>query len=101
MWRQLGDCGQVKAAVTKHGQEHRVLPRGAGYRDSQVGLGFRQVEHLGAVREHRRSGFAGVEAPRIHLGDVGDHVRFDVSRTRQEVAKATQELIVRKRAKRG
>jgi len=51
---QLGDAGQVQAPVGQHLQEHRMLPRGAGGGDAQVGLGLREMEHLRAVRKHGR-----------------------------------------------
>jgi hypothetical protein len=59
--RQLGDGGQVQPPVGQQGQEEGMLPRGAGGGDPDVGLGLGKVEELGAVREHRGRGFAGVE----------------------------------------
>ncbi len=72
--RQLGDAAQVETTVGEHLQDHRVLSSRPSHRDPQVGLGLGEVEDVGAVDEHRGGGLAGVEAPHLHLGDVGDEI---------------------------
>jgi hypothetical protein len=84
----------VQAAVGQHRQQRRVLPRRAGDSDAQVGFSLGEVESLGAVGEHRRGGFAGVESPLFDLADVLDEVGLDTARARHQVAEAPQKLVV-------
>jgi hypothetical protein len=91
---QLRDPAEVKAALLQQLQEPRVLPGGARHGDPQVGLVLREVEHLGAVREHRRTGFPSVQTPGVDLGNVGDQIRLDVPRPGEDVGQAAQQLVV-------
>jgi len=93
-WQQDRDSAEVHAAVAEHGEQHRVLARGAGDGDAKVGLGLREVEPLGAVDEHRWCGLAGVEPPRVHLADMSDKVGLDAARVRDELGKTAYELVV-------
>jgi len=52
------------------------------------------VEPLGAVGEHRRRGFAGVEPAFLDFADVGDEVGLDAARMRHELAEAAEQLVV-------
>jgi hypothetical protein len=74
MGRQKGDPAEVELPVAQHREENRVLARGAGRGDAEVGLGLREVQGLGTVREHRGECFAGVEASFVCFGDVVDEV---------------------------
>jgi hypothetical protein len=88
--RQALDAAHVEAAVRQHGQEHRVASRGPGHRDAQVGLGLREMEHLGAPREHRRGRLASVELAPVHLGHVGHELGLvvaDLLQYREQVSK--------------
>jgi hypothetical protein len=76
---QQRDPAQVKPPVTEHRQDHRMLPRGPGDGDAQVGLGLREVQGPRAVGEHRREGLTGVEASLVRLGDVGHQVLLDAA----------------------
>jgi hypothetical protein len=68
---------QVEPAVAEHVEELRVVARGPGGRDAEVGLEVRELEHFDAVDVHGRFRLARVKAPRIDLGDVGDDVGLD------------------------
>ena len=46
---QFADAGQVKPSIRQHVEEQRMLARGPGRRDAQVGLRLGEVEGLGAV----------------------------------------------------
>ena len=72
-----------------------MLPGGAGGGDAQIGFGFREMEHLGRVGEHRRRGRAGVQTTRVDLGDVCDEVGLDASRLPQDLGEPAQQLVVR------
>ena len=72
-----------------------MLPGGAGGGDAQIGLGLREMEHLGRVKEHRRRGRAGVQATRVDLGEVSDEVGLDASRLPQDLGEPAQQLVVR------
>jgi hypothetical protein len=76
MWRQQADTAQVKPPLGEQGQEHGVLPGGAGRDNAQVGLGFGEVKDLGAVTEHRSARMARVELSLVDLGDVRDEISF-------------------------
>jgi hypothetical protein len=91
---QLGYSGEVKAAIPQHRQEHGMLPCGASHQDAQIGLGFREVEDLGAVREHRGRGFASIEPSLVDLADVGDEVGFHASGPPEDLGQAAEQLVV-------
>ena len=55
------EATQVEPAVPERLQDLRVLARRAGNGDAAVGLGFREMQALGAVGEHRREGLTGEE----------------------------------------
>ena len=97
---EQGDRAQVKAPVAEHRQEHRVLARGAGDGDAQVGLTLREMESLRAVGEHGRERFTGVEASLVRLGNVGDEVRLDAARLAEDLGQAAQEDVVGDRGER-
>ena len=98
--REQGDRAQVKAPVAEHRQEHRVLARGAGDGDAQVGLTLREMESLRAVGEHGRERFTRVEASLVRLGNVGDEVRLDAARLAENLGQAAQEDVVGDRGER-
>jgi hypothetical protein len=100
MGREEGDPAEVEPPVAQHREEHRVLARGAGRGDAEVGLGLREVQGLGAVSEHGREGLTGVEASLVHLGDVGDEVDFEAAGLREDLAQATKEVLVGERRER-
>jgi len=97
---EQGDRAQVKAPVAEHRQEHRVLARGAGHGDAQVGLTLREMESLRAVGEHGGERFTGVEASLVRLGNVGDEVRLDAARLAEDLGQAAQEDVVGDRGER-
>ena len=77
-----------------------MLSRGAGGGDPEVGLGLGEVEDLGAVREHRGRGFAGVEAAPVGLADVSDEVGIVATGLTEETRQAAEQLLVGERRKR-
>ena len=97
---ELRDRGQVQPPVGQHGEEERVLPRGAGRGDPEVGLGLREVEDLGAIRKHRRAGLAGVETPRVDLANVSDEVGLVAPGLLDQVRHVTEQLVVGERRQR-
>jgi hypothetical protein len=94
MRSQLGDARQMETAIPEHREEHRVLSSRPGHGDAQVGLGLGEVEDVCAVDEHRGGGLASVEAPCLHLGDVGDEVGLDAAGLAEEIGEPTQEVVV-------
>jgi len=92
---QPSDPAQVEPSVAQHGEEHRVLARGARHRDPQVSLLLAQVEYLGAVLKHRRGRLAGVEPALVELGDVRHDIGLDTSRLPHERGQAAQQLAIR------
>ena len=98
--RQVGDPAQVKPPVAQHRKDHRVLARGSGHGDAQVGLGLREVQGLRAVGEHGGEGFTSVEASLVHLGDVGDEVGLDAARLGEDLGQAAEEIAVGDRRER-
>jgi len=91
---QLADAGQVKASVRQHVEEQRVLARGAGRRDAQIGLRLGEMEGLGAIREHRRKGLARVEASLIDLGDVSHEIGLGGASPAKQVGEPSEQLVV-------
>ena len=77
-----------------------MLSRGAGGGDAQVGLGLGEVEDLGAVREHRGRGLAGVEPARVDLADVSDEVGLVATGLAEQIRQATEQLVVGERRQR-
>jgi len=71
-----------------------VLARGSGGRDAQVRFGLREAEALRAVGEHRRTCLAGIEPPRIHLGDVCHELGFDPARVAHDLPEPEEEVVV-------
>ena len=98
--RQLRDGRQVQPPVGEQGQEEGMLSRGAGGGDAEVGLGLGEVEDLGAVREHRGRGFAGVEPAPVDLADVSDEVGLVATGPTEEIRQATEEIVVGERRQR-
>ncbi len=98
--RQLRDGRQVQPPVGQHGQEEGMLSRGAGGGDPEVGLGLGEVEDLGAVREHRGRGFAGVEPARVDLANVSDEVGLVATGLTEQIRQATEQLVVGERRQR-
>jgi hypothetical protein len=94
MRRQLGDCGQVKAAGRQHGQEHRMLPGRPGRGNPEIGLGLGEVQDARAVGEHRGECVTGIESSLVDLGDVGHHVGFDAPGLAHELGQAAEQLVV-------
>jgi hypothetical protein len=90
--RDQPGAAQVKAAVGEHRQEFRVLPRGPGHGDAEVGLGLREVQDAQAVHEHGGRRAACVEPPCIDLADVRDQLGLDAARLSHEVAQAAEQL---------
>jgi hypothetical protein len=68
------DRREVESAIGQHLEDHRIFPGEAARGDAEVGFGLGQVEHLDAIRMHGGTGSASVEAPQVHLGDVGDEL---------------------------
>jgi hypothetical protein len=91
---ELGDGGEVEPPVGEHGEEDRVLARGPGGGDAQVGFGLGEVEPLGAIGVHGGRGLAGVGPACVDFTDVGDEVGFVASRLAQDVGEAEEELAV-------
>ena len=77
-----------------------MLSRGAGGGDAEVGLGLGEVEDLGAVREHRWRGFAGVEPTPVDLADVSDEVGLVATGPTEQIRQATEEIVVGERRER-
>ena len=77
-----------------------MLSRGAGGGDAEVGLGLGEVEDLGAVREHRGRGFAGVEPAPVDLADVSDEVGLVATGLTEQIRQATEEIVVGERRQR-
>ena len=77
-----------------------MLSRGAGGGDAEVGLGLGEVEDLGAVREDRGRGFAGVEATPVYLADVSDEVGLVATGPTEKIRQATEEIVVGERRQR-
>lgn len=91
---QLADAGQVKPSVRQHVEELRMLARGPGRRDAQVGLRLGEVEGLGAIREHRRKGLARVEASLVDFAQVSHEIGLGGARPAQQVGEPGQQLVV-------
>jgi hypothetical protein len=91
---ELADAGEVEAAVGQHVQEERVLARGSGGGDEQIGFRLGEVQDLFTVREHRRTGFASVEPSLVDLGDVGHEVGLDAARLAQKLGETREQLVV-------
>ena len=77
-----------------------MLPRRAGGGDPEVGLGLGEVEDLGAVREHRGRGFAGVEPAPVDLANVTDEIGLVTTGLTEEIRQATEQLVVGERRQR-
>jgi hypothetical protein len=67
----------VNPAVAQRLEQLRVPACSPGNRYAAVGIGFRQVQALSAVREHGREGLPGEEPPLVDLPDVSDDVGLD------------------------
>ena len=76
VWRELRDAAHVQLAIAEHREQYRMAPRRPRDGDAGVGLVLREVQHLGAVREHRGR-FADVEPACVHFGDVRDEHGLD------------------------
>jgi hypothetical protein len=98
--RQLGDRGQVKTAIRRHRQEHRVLPGRARHRDAKVGLLLGEVKGGPAVDEQRRKGRAGVGPSLVHLGEVSDDVDLNPPRLARQLGQASEQFVVGNRLER-
>ena len=97
---QKRDPGEVQAAVSQHVEQGGVASGGTCHLDAQPGLRFGQMEALDTIREHRRARLAQVEAPLVHLGDVGDEVGLDTAGVVQDLRQAQEEDVVRERSQR-
>jgi hypothetical protein len=75
-------AAQVHPAVTQHLENHGEPTRRARDGDATVGLGFRETQAFGAVREHGREGLPRVQPSRIDLADVSDELGLDAPRLR-------------------
>ena len=56
---------------------------------------LREVQHLRAVREHRRC-LADVDPPLVHFGDVGYEDGLDAPRPLHQLREATEQLVIGK-----
>ena len=61
---------------------------------TQIGLGLREVQDLGAIRIHGGAGLAGVEPALVDLGDVGDEVDFRAAGLSQDLGETLEQIIV-------
>ena len=66
---------QVNITVREHLEYQRTLPSGARRRDPRVRLVLREMQHLRAVCEERRTGFGEIQLARIDLGEMRDKLR--------------------------
>ncbi len=77
-----------------------MLSRGAGGGDAEIGLGLGEVEDVGAPREHRGRGFAGVQPSSVDLADVSDEVGLVATGLTEQIRQATEEIVVGERRQR-
>jgi len=66
---------EVNGTLRQQVENLREPPRRAGRLDPEVGGVLGEVEHLRAVGEQGGAALRGVEAPGVHLGEVGDELR--------------------------
>jgi hypothetical protein len=95
--REKRDAAQVETTIAEHREEHRVLPCCASDGDTEVRLGFRGVQDLDAIREHRRASLSGIKPAVIDFSDVRDEVGLDPARLPQDLGEMAERFIVRKR----
>jgi len=85
----------MQAAVGQHVEQDREAARGPGAGDAQVGLVLREVEDLAGVGKHGRAGLTEVEAARVDLGDVGDHLGLEAAMAIEEGGEPPEQLVIR------
>jgi len=71
---------QVQAPIAQHLEQDRIRSRRPCHGDAQVGRILRQVQHLGAVAEHRGRRLACKQPASIDLADMRHEIGGDVPR---------------------
>jgi hypothetical protein len=95
--REQGEGAQVKLARGHHAQYARELAAETCSADAQVGLGFREVQRLHAVFEHRGEGVLAVEAARVDLAEVHEQARAERALPREQASQAGEQRFVAER----
>jgi hypothetical protein len=101
MGRELRDPAQVEPAIAEHREQEGMLAGGTRRGDPQVRLCVRQMQELGAVREHRRRRRPRIQPPPVDLPDVGDEVGLSAAGIQEQNAQALEQLVVRDHRERG
>jgi hypothetical protein len=95
---EQGDRREVEGSVCDQFEDHRPCSCGSRRFDAGVRGVLGQMEHLGAVREHRRAALAEVEASCVDFGQRPDDARGGLALGGGKRGERRQEIAIRLRA---
>jgi hypothetical protein len=92
---------QVELAPAQALEQERIGLRGPRGQDPVISRGLREVQHLGAVGDHRGATLLEVELASFDLGEVGEQLRLDLTVAGDELVECAKEVAIGKACKRG